>query len=91
LLSVFPGMTTSVLAGMGGLPRTSSLAMSGIGLFAWACINYRLGAWLAPWTGPIVRFLSDNMFSATLLLAAAIGAYQLSTRRKTPPAASDSE
>ena len=85
LLLVFPGMTTSVLAGMGSLPRTRTLLLSVLGLFTWACINHRLGAWLAPWTAPIVRFLSENMLSATLVIALAIGVYHLSQRRKITP------
>jgi membrane protein DedA with SNARE-associated domain len=89
LLTVFPGATTSVLAGMGGLGRTSSLLLSFAGLVGWACVNYRLGAFLAPWTAPIVRFLSDNMLPATLLCILAIVLYRLTTRRKVPPAAAD--
>lgn len=88
LLTVFPGPMTSVLAGMGRLNRASSWLLSLGGLLAWACINYRLGALLAPWTAPIVRFLSDNMLTATLICSLAVVIYHLSTRRK---AASDAD
>jgi membrane protein DedA with SNARE-associated domain len=87
LLTVMPGPMTSALAGMGRLNRASSWLLSLVGLTAWACINYRLGGFLAPWTAPIVRFLSDNMLTATLVCSLGVVFYHLSTRRRAAAAA----
>ena len=87
LLVIFPGPMTSVLAGMGALNRAGSWLLSFVGLLAWAWVNYRLGGMLAPWTAPIVRFLSDNVLTATLLCGLVAVLYYLSTRRKSGPGA----
>jgi membrane protein DedA with SNARE-associated domain len=82
LLSVFPGMMTSALAGADALSRTRSLGLSGLGLVAWALINHRLGGLLAPWTVPILRFVEENMLPATVLCVAGAAAYYMLQRRK---------
>lgn len=82
LLSVFPGMMTSALAGADALSRTRSLSLSAIGLVAWALVNHRLGGLLAPWTVPILRFVEENMLTATVLCIAGAAAYYMVQRRK---------
>jgi hypothetical protein len=82
LLLVFPGVMTSALAGAGALQRARSLSLSAIGLIAWALVNHRLGGLLAPWTVPILRFVEENMRSATVLCCAGAAAYYAFQRRK---------
>jgi membrane protein DedA with SNARE-associated domain len=82
LLLVFPGVMTSALAGAGGLQRKRALALSALGLIAWALVNHRLGGLLAPWTVPILRFVEENMLAATLLCCAGVLAYYAFQRRK---------
>jgi membrane protein DedA with SNARE-associated domain len=82
LLTVFPGMLTSALAGADALSRTRSLGLSAIGLVVWALINHRLGGLLAPWTVPILRFVEENMLTASLLCIAGAAVYYMIQRRK---------
>jgi membrane protein DedA with SNARE-associated domain len=83
-LLIFPGIASSALAGMSGVSRARCLVISLIGLFAWACINHRLGAWLAPWSEKLLDFVRSNMLAATLLCMLGVVLYQLWVRRRTP-------
>jgi membrane protein DedA with SNARE-associated domain len=81
LLLVFPGVMTSGLAGAGGLSRTRSLIATAIGLVVWALINHHVGGLLAPWTAPILRFIEENMRTATLVCVGIAALYYLQQRR----------
>jgi membrane protein DedA with SNARE-associated domain len=71
-----PGWFTSALAGMSGVPRVRCLTLNSVGLLGWALIHYRVGAWLEPWTAPILRFLQENVLSATLICVVLVLVYQ---------------
>lgn len=71
-----PGWFTSALAGMSGVPRVRCLTLNSVGLFGWALIHYRVGAWLEPWTAPILRFLQENVLSATVICVVLVLVYQ---------------
>jgi membrane protein DedA with SNARE-associated domain len=75
-LLLTPGWFTSALAGMSGVTRTRCLTLNVLGLTCWALAYHRLGAWLEPWTTPIIRFLQDNVLTATLICVALVALYQ---------------
>ena len=82
LLVLAPGWLTSALAGMSGVPRGSALLLNASGVLGWAWINHRLGAWLSPWTAPIIQFLREHMLVATAVCAALVLMYQAYTHGK---------
>jgi membrane protein DedA with SNARE-associated domain len=71
-----PGWFTSALAGMSGVPRVRCLTLNSVGLLGWALIHYRVGAWLEPWTAPILRFIQEHMLSATVICVVLVLVYQ---------------
>lgn len=77
-----PGWFTSALAGMSGVARASCLTLNCLGLIGWALIHHRVGAWLEPWTGPIVRFVQEHVLAATLVCVALVVLYQGHVWRK---------
>lgn len=77
-----PGWFTSALAGMSGVARVRCLTLNSVGLAGWAIVHYRVGAWLEPWTAPIVRFLQQHMLAATLVCVALVLVYQAYVWRK---------
>jgi membrane protein DedA with SNARE-associated domain len=81
-LLLTPGWFTSALAGMSGVARARCLALNSIGLTGWGLVHYRLGAWLEPWTAPIVRFLQDNVLVATAVCVLLVAVYQGHAWRK---------
>lgn len=77
-----PGWFTSALAGMSGVSRTRSLTLNSVGLAGWAIVHYRVGAWLEPWTAPIMQYLREHMLGATLVCVALVALYQAHAWRK---------
>jgi membrane protein DedA with SNARE-associated domain len=77
-----PGFLSSALAGTSGMARHVTLALSLVGLFGWAFINHQLGGLLAPYTQYVLKFMAEHMLAATLICAALVGLYQLSSYRK---------
>lgn len=75
-LLLTPGWFTSALAGMSGITRVRCLTLNFLGLTGWALVHHRVGAWLEPWTAPIVRFLQENVLTATLICVALVALYQ---------------
>jgi membrane protein DedA with SNARE-associated domain len=71
-----PGWFTSALAGMSGVARVRCLTLNSVGLLGWAIVHYRVGAWLEPWTAPIVRYLQQHMLTATLVCVVLVLVYQ---------------
>jgi membrane protein DedA with SNARE-associated domain len=64
------------MAGMSGVPRARCLTLNFLGLTGWAVVHHRVGAWLEPWTAPIVRFLQEHVLTATLICVALVALYQ---------------
>jgi membrane protein DedA with SNARE-associated domain len=77
-----PGWFTSALAGMSGVTRVRSLTLNSVGLAGWAIVHYRVGAWLEPWTAPIMQYLREHMLGATLVCVALVALYQGHVWRK---------
>jgi len=77
-----PGWFTSALAGMSGVTRARCLILNCLGLTGWALVHHRVGAWLEPWTTPIVRFLQEHVLVATLLCVLLVAVYQAHAWRK---------
>lgn len=75
-LLLTPGWFTSALAGMSGVARARCLTLNCLGLTGWALAHHRVGAWLEPWTAPIVRFLQENVLAATLACVLLVALYQ---------------
>ena len=71
-----PGWFTSALAGMSGVTRARSLTLNSVGLAGWAIVHYRVGAWLEPWTAPIMQYLREHMLVATLVCVVLVALYQ---------------
>ena len=71
-----PGWFTSALAGMSGIARVRCLTLNCVGLAAWALVHHRVGAWLEPWTAPIVRYLQEHVLAATLVCVLLVAVYQ---------------
>lgn len=81
-LLLTPGWFTSALAGMSDVARARCLTLNSVGLLGWALIHYRIGAWLEPWTAPILRFLQANVLPATLICVLLVLVYQGHAWRK---------
>jgi membrane protein DedA with SNARE-associated domain len=77
-----PGWFTSALAGMSGAARGTSLTLNSVGLMGWALVHYRVGAWLEPWTAPIVRYVQEHMLAATVICVLLVAVYQGHAWRK---------
>jgi membrane protein DedA with SNARE-associated domain len=71
-----PGWFTRALAGMSGVTRMRSLTLNCFGLAGWAIVHYRVGAWLEPWTTPLLQYLREHMLVATLVCVALVALYQ---------------
>jgi membrane protein DedA with SNARE-associated domain len=71
-----PGWFTSALAGMSGVTRLQSLTLNSVGLAGWAIVHYRVGAWLEPWTAPLMQYLREHMLVATLVCVGLVALYQ---------------
>ena len=77
-----PGWFTSALAGMSGIPRLRCLTLNCLGITGWALLHHRVGAWLEPWTAPIIRFLQEHVVAATLICVLLVALYQGHALRK---------
>jgi len=77
-----PGWFTSALAGMSGVARARCLILNCLGLMGWALVHHRVGAWLEPWTAPIIRFLQEHVLIATLICVVLVALYQGHSWRK---------
>jgi membrane protein DedA with SNARE-associated domain len=91
-LVVAPSVWTSALAGMSDVRAASTLALSTIGLVAWACINHHVGFFLAPWTTWLLDVLREHMLLATLICTLLVVIHQGWTRmqrRRLPRSDSD--
>jgi membrane protein DedA with SNARE-associated domain len=77
-----PGWFTSALAGISGVARVRCLTLNCLGLTGWALVHHRVGAWLEPWTAPIVRFLQEHVLAATLICVVLVAVYQGHAWRK---------
>lgn len=81
-LLFLPGWFTSALAGMSGISRRRCLSLNCLGITGWALVHYRVGAWLEPWTTPIIQFLQQHMLAATAVCVLLVAAYQGNFWRK---------
>ena len=81
-LLLTPGWLTSALAGVSGVTRARCLTLNSVGLLGWALVHYRLGAWLEPWTAPLMQYLREHMLVATLVCVALVALYQGHVWRK---------
>lgn len=81
-LLIAPGPMTSSLSGISGISRLVTWSISAAGLSLWACVNYQLGDWLQPWTGPLLAFFQRHLLEATLGCIALVAGYQWLSRRR---------
>lgn len=79
-LLVAPSVWTSALAGMSEVSAAKTLALSSLGLVAWASINHHVGFFLAPWTTWLLDLVREHMLSATLICTLLVVSHQAWTR-----------
>ncbi len=75
-----PGLCA--IAGTAKMPAHLVLPCALLGQLIYASVTYALGEALRQWTAPILVFVREHVFEATLATASAIAIYELSRRRR---------
>jgi hypothetical protein len=87
ILIAIPGLCA--IAGATKVPARTVYPCALLGQVIYVGVTYAVGAALAPWTKPILAFIANHVWTATVITALAVAVYELVRRHRQRRAGSN--